>query len=413
MEDLSKIYFWFQTEVSSLSVAVVLITLMCLYYFFIERNRGIHLSKKYRNSLYEVQSKLFLNATQYLISGNKDLAIKEFLNAVDLNRETLDTYFALGRLFRSNGEIEKSISIHRSLIARENISEATRLSALKELALDFDKGGFKDKAIDTYKDALKLNKDQPDVIKSLCRIYEDVADWDSALNFRLMLSKVSRENQAETLSHIIVEQAKVLFEKGDFNGCRDKLEDALRFAPSVSAKILQLKIFLIIGKMEDAKIALIEMLKEHPMFASFLFLSLEEVPKDEKIAKDYLDRLNVLKEYFLQLKEVDFNHSAAVFLSRIRVLTTHQKLAEALNSFKEWLATHPIQGDVMRMEYIKILILLGSNDEALNQTKILLGQIQGSSTRHYCSQCGFNSDDIFWRCPQCYEWETIQFRWKI
>ena len=48
---------------------------------------------------FEAQSKIFLNATQYLISGNKDLAIKEFLNAVNLNRETIETYFALGGLF--------------------------------------------------------------------------------------------------------------------------------------------------------------------------------------------------------------------------------------------------------------------------------------------------------------------------
>ena len=117
-----------------------------MYHFLIEKDNVVKLSKRYRDSIFEAQSKIFLNATQYLISGNKDLAIKEFLNAVDINRETIETYFALGGLFRSNGEIEKAISIHRSLIAKENISESTRLRALKELAIDFDKGGFVDKA---------------------------------------------------------------------------------------------------------------------------------------------------------------------------------------------------------------------------------------------------------------------------
>ena len=86
---------------------------------------------------------------------------------MDLNRETIETYFALGRLFRSNGEIERAIGIHRSLIARDNISEATRLEALKELAIDFDKGGFIDKALETYKDVLKINRDQYEVIQSM------------------------------------------------------------------------------------------------------------------------------------------------------------------------------------------------------------------------------------------------------
>src|SRR5690606_32426334 len=154
----------------------VVITLIFIYHYIIEREHGVKLSKKYRDSIFEAQSKIFLNATQYLISGHKDLAIKEFLNAMDLNRETIETYFALGGLFRANGEIDKAISIHRSLIARNNISEATRLRSLKELAVDFDKGGFIDKALDTYKDVLKINRDQYEVIQSLCRIYEDVED---------------------------------------------------------------------------------------------------------------------------------------------------------------------------------------------------------------------------------------------
>jgi lipopolysaccharide biosynthesis regulator YciM len=191
-----------------LAVIAIIITLVFVYHYIIERESGVKLSKKYRNSIFEAQSKIFLNATQYLISGNKDLAIKEFLNAVDLNRETIETYFALGGLFRSNGEIDKAISIHRSLIARENINESTRLRALKELAVDFDKGGFLDKAIETYKDVLKINRDQFEVILSLCRIYEDIEDWDQAYNYRIMLSKVGHENQSETISHILSGESK-------------------------------------------------------------------------------------------------------------------------------------------------------------------------------------------------------------
>ncbi len=153
---------WFQEHL--LAIVAIAITLVLIYHYLIEKENGAKLSKRYRNSIFEAQSKIFLNATQYLISGNKDLAIKEFLNAVDINRETIETYFALGGLFRSNGEIEKAISIHRSLIARESISESHRLRALKELAVDFDKGGFVDKAIETYKDVLKINRDQFEVL---------------------------------------------------------------------------------------------------------------------------------------------------------------------------------------------------------------------------------------------------------
>lgn len=404
---------WIQEHL--LAVVAILITIVLVYHYLIEKETGAKLSKRYRNSIFEAQSKIFLNATQYLISGNKDLAIKEFLSAVDINRETIETYFALGGLFRSNGEIEKAISIHRSLIARENISESHRLRALKELALDFDKGGFIDKAIETYRDVLKINRDQFEVIQALCRIYEDIEDWDQAYNYRIMLSKVGHNNQAETISHILVQKAKQYFEKGDFKKCEEDLEDAFRFAPSVSAKILRLKLFLVSGDLEQAKYLLLEILKEHPMYASFVFVSIGEDFKtsNEALKKDYQARLEVLRKYFLDLDDKDLTTSASVVLSKVRLLKEAGMINEAFELLKGWMDTNKNSSEVMKVEYIKLLIELQKKDEALAQTRGLLDNLHQTLAKHYCRQCGYNSDSLFWRCPQCHEWETIQFRWKV
>lgn len=402
---------WIQDHL--LTVIAVSITLVLIYHYLIEKEKGIKLSQKYRNAIFETQSKIFLNATQYLISGNKDLAIKEFLNAVDLNRETIDTYFALGGLFRSNGEIEKAISIHRSLIARENISEATRLYALKELAVDFDKGGFIDKAIETYKDVLKINRDQYEVIQALCRIYEDIEDWDQAYNYRIMLSKVGHENQSETISHILVQKAKVLFSKGKYSECSEDLEDALRFAPTVSARIFKIKLFLVLGRMDDAKSLIMELLKEHPMYASFIFVSIDEFDGMASDKASYLDRLKTLKEYFLLIPDTDINATPSVVLSKVRLLKDTNRKDEAFDILKNWMEKNKNHSDVLKIEYIKLLIDTNKTDMAVLQTKELLNNLHSSLTRHYCSQCGYNSDNLFWRCPQCHNWETIQFRWKV
>jgi lipopolysaccharide biosynthesis regulator YciM len=403
---------WIQDHL--LAIVAVVITLVLIYHYLIEKNSGVKLSKRYRNSIFEAQSQIFLNATQYLISGNKDLAIKEFLNAVDINKETIDTYFALGGLFRSNGEIEKAISIHRSLIARENISESHRLRALKELAIDFDKGGFVDRAIETYKDVLKINRDQYEVIHSLCRIYEDIEDWDQAYNYRIMLSKVGHENQADTISHILVEKSKSYFDKGEFKKCEEDLDDAFRFAPSVSARILQLKLFLLKGNLDQAKYVLLEILKEYPMYASFIFVSIAENFNAEKDVKDaYFSRLDILRQYFLEIDDNDLNNSPSVVLSKVRLLKATGLNENAHELLKSWMSNNKTSSEVMKVEYVKLLIELGKKDDALVQVKGLLENIHQTLTKHFCSQCGYNSDNLFWRCPQCHEWETIQFRWKI
>lgn len=404
---------WIQEHL--LAVVAVLITAVLVYHYMIEKETGAKLSKRYRNSIFEAQSKIFLNATQYLISGNKDLAIKEFLSAVDINRETIETYFALGGLFRSNGEIEKAISIHRSLIARENISESHRLRALKELAVDFDKGGFIDKAIETYRDVLKINRDQYEVIQALCRIYEDIEDWDQAYNCRIMLSKVGHQNQAETISHILVQKAKQYFEKGDYKKCEEDLEDAFRFAPSVSAKILRLKLNLVSGDLEQAKYLLLEILKEHPMYTSFVFVSIDEDfrSKDEELKKAYDSRRELLRKYFLEMDDKELLTSASVVLSKVRLLKESGMIESAHELLKTWMEHNKNSSEVMKVEYIKLLIELDKKDEALTQTKGLLVNLHQTLAKHYCRQCGYNSDSLFWRCPQCHEWETIQFRWKV
>lgn len=403
---------WFQEHM--LATVAVGLTLVLIYHYLTERDTGVKLSKRYRNSIFEAQSKVFLNATQYLISGNKDLAIKEFLNAVDINRETIDTYFALGGLFRSNGEIEKAISIHRSLIARENISESDRLRSLKELAVDFDKGGFVDKAIETYKDVLKINRDQYEVIQSLCRIFEDVEDWDQAYNYRIMLSKVGHENQAETISHILVQKAKTLFEKGEFARCNEDLEDAFRFAPSVSAKILRLRLHLTTGNLEQAKELLIELLKEHPMYTSFIFESLSEGFRgDDETKKSYQTRFDLLKEFFLEMEDDELSQSQSVVLTKVRLLKQAGKSGQAYDLMKSFVTNSENHSEVIKSEYIKLLIDLGKHEEVVNQVQGLLDNFHQSLTKHFCKNCGYNSDEIFWRCPQCHEWETIQFRWKV
>lgn len=403
---------WVQDNL--LAIVAVVITLVLIYHYMVEKDTGVKLSKRYRNSIYEAQSKVFLSATQYLISGNKDLAIKEFLNAVDINRETIETYFALGGLFRSNGEIEKAISIHRSLIARETISESHRLRALKELAVDFDKGGFIDKAIETYKDVLKINRDQYEVIQALCRIYEDIEDWDQAYNYRIMLSKVAHENQSETISHILVQKAKISFERGEFSKCSEDLEDAFRFAPSVSAKILKLKLYMANGELEESKQLLVELLKEHPMYSSFIFESLSEdfIAQDD-IKERYQIRLKMLRDYFIDLEDSELEKTPSYILSKVRLLKDEGKSTSAHQILSEWVSDNKNSSEVMRAEHIRLLIEVGKESEAVEHIRPLLDNLHQSLTKHFCKVCGYNSDNIFWRCPQCHTWETIQFRWKV
>jgi lipopolysaccharide biosynthesis regulator YciM len=120
-----------------------------------------------------------------------------------------------------------------------------------------------------------------------------------------------------------------------------------------------------------------------------------------------------LKNYFLDHRDMEMEKSPSIILSQIRLLKEEKRVQDAFEMLSRWMHNNPSQSDVLKVEYIKLLIEVDKQKEALDQTKTLLSSLHNSLTRHYCSQCGYDSDEIFWRCPQCHNWETIQFRWKV
>jgi len=403
-----------------LAIVTVLVTFIFLYFFWLDRGLRRRLSRKYKDSIFETQSQIFLKASQHLIQGSRDLAIKEFLQAIGINKEAIETHFALGRLFRSNGEIDKAIGIHRALVAKEGASDSDRILALKELAVDFDKGGFLDEAIETYKDVLKFSPDDGEVLENLCRLFEDIEDWDQAYIYRLNLSKssLSQNNQAETISHILVQKAQQELGKGNLQISWEILEDAFSYAPSLSAKFLKLTLFLHYKNLEGAKQLLQDILLEYPDYSCFIFSSLLTDKKTPQIGEI---EITLLKDFFLSLSFKELDRLPAIILTRVEILLerkNYQKIKEILTKYFSFVSSSPSSSEKnlsqieenLKIELIKALINLGEKSAALETTLKLFEGWRRISSHYYCAHCGFESEQIFWRCPQCYKWETIKVR---
>ncbi|MFB0532049.1 MAG: hypothetical protein ACETVU_00075, partial [Desulfatiglandales bacterium] len=55
--------------------------------------------------------KAFFQGIQYILSNEPDQAIEQFTKSVQINSDTIETYVALGNLYRSKGDIERAIRI--------------------------------------------------------------------------------------------------------------------------------------------------------------------------------------------------------------------------------------------------------------------------------------------------------------
>ena len=93
----------------------------------------------------------YLEGLNYLVNEQPDRAVEAFLRAVAVDRDTVETQFALGALFRRRGEVDRAIRVHQNLIARETLEPDAQIVPL--LACDGEGwrlgygGGFYDRLL--------------------------------------------------------------------------------------------------------------------------------------------------------------------------------------------------------------------------------------------------------------------------
>src|SRR5438094_4075110 len=79
-----------------------------------------------------------------------DQTIESFIEVVKVDPQTIDLHFALGSLFRRQGEIDRAIRMHQNLLDRPDLAADKRQAATFELAQDFHRAGLLDRAEEMF-----------------------------------------------------------------------------------------------------------------------------------------------------------------------------------------------------------------------------------------------------------------------
>ena len=182
-------------------------------------------------------SSAFLRGLNYLISNNHDKAIEEFTRAVKVDSETIETYVALGNLFRTKGEIERAIRIRQSIILRQGVDEDIRRQAMYDLAMDFRTGGFIDRAIETFDQLLKLDPTNLDVHVQLEQLYEETRDWSKSYQLQQKISKIRKTEDRNILAHHQTELGKIHIQDKDYKAAEECFRTAINLHKSARTPI--------------------------------------------------------------------------------------------------------------------------------------------------------------------------------
>jgi len=342
----------------------------------------------------------FFKGIQYLLSNDRDHAIEEFTKSVQVNSDTIETYVTLGNLYRSKGDIERAIRIRQTIILRPNIDEGFKLSALLDLGLDYRKGGFLDRALESFLKVLKKEPQNLTALGEVEKIYEEMQDWENAFAVRQKISRLADGNHAHILAHHQTEMGKKFLEQGEPDKASSSFHKAISIYRDCIDAYLHLGDLYFDNQEYKKAITAWKMVVEiAPRFTFLAYRRLEGAYSKMKNLKPVED---FLKEC------AQFNSDAFTRLALARYMYNEKDFDGALKELESALEIDPAFWEARRF-IGEILLSNERKEEALNAYRELIAHLNVPYLEFRCSNCGFSPSDLQWQCPQCKKWDTINF----
>jgi lipopolysaccharide biosynthesis regulator YciM len=150
------------------------------------------------------EARAYLKGVRYVLSDDPDAAIAALSDAAQLGSpEAVDTYLALGALFRRTGDLARAIRLHRNMLLRPGLDPSRRVEVERELAHDYRRGGMLDEALEAYR-VLAQAGDRA-AREGLRDVLVDLARLAEAAEVQRQLSGAGED---PLLAHLLAAQAR-------------------------------------------------------------------------------------------------------------------------------------------------------------------------------------------------------------
>jgi lipopolysaccharide biosynthesis regulator YciM len=345
---------------------------------------------------------LYIRGLNHVLSHDHDKAIEELTRAVSENTGTVDTYFALGVLFRERGEHERAVRVHQSILVRAGVSRDLRLQAHFQLGLDFESAGFHRRARKAFEEVLERSPRHRPAAEKLLSVYEAAGEWERAQKALLRLVKITGAKQPQHLSHILAEMALDALQAGDLSAARKLARRSLSahrdgVHPLHVSALIQRQA----GKVGQAAEIWLRAVTLAPDLAGFFFPYVEEAffeLEDLDQLGGHLDDLVDAYPDNLQLRLVQ-----ARFLGKRSPELAAGILRTVLEDAPSLLPARRLAG--------KLALQRGDAEDIKAEYQALLAALERIERSYRCARCGHTSRELFWRCPHCHAWDSVRVAW--
>ena len=341
----------------------------------------------------------YYQGINYLLNEQPDKALDVFVKMLEVNSETVELHLALGSLFRRRGEVDRAILLHQNLIARPTLAPKQREYALLELANDYLKAGLLDRAERLFLD-LKGSKDySQSALAGLVEVYQQERDWDQAISTAKSYQKVSGKSQSEIIAQYYCEMA----DKMRIARKNDKVPGILKKALQANSNCVRANLILAQHEMDmfNFKAASKAYLRVIDQDARFFSLAIN--PLKECLAK--LGESNQLVRHLQSVLGSRWNRDALAFVNEKFGMEPNGQ--EALSLIEKQLNAKPNLRTLSRYVETVQASTQDAKNEIVNKIARTLKEIENSTADYRCEHCGYASHALFWQCPSCKTWDSV------
>jgi len=346
----------------------------------------------------------YLQSMNYLLSEQHDKALDTFMSMASVSQDNAETHIILGNLFRNRGEVDRAIRIHQNLIARPELTLAIRQQCLTELAKDYLKAGFLDRAELIFAKLSKEVLNPIPVLHYLKEIYELEKEWQKAIEVSLKIQSQDNEDLSDTISHYYCELAEMEISIRSIN---DVAKAKKNINKAISYNKKSLRALILLGDISYQNNNYIDSIKQYVNLY-------ENYPEQSYLV---IDKIKVAYEN-LSTKEnfYDFLKSFSKKRNSLDLYSSLNKDQSSIIELKEISEMYQREFESNRVNLIQLseyVDLIEANkiafdNQSLSNIQKCLKVYSEKESAHKCENCGFASIKHFWQCPSCQSWSSIR-----
>jgi len=343
----------------------------------------------------------YFRGLNFLLNEQPDKAIESFIEVVKVDPQTIDLHFALGSLFRRQGEIERAIRMHQNLLDRVDLPADKRTIATYELAQDFHRAGLLDRAEELFT-KLDGSAFEHSALSHLISIYETEKDWIKAIAAMQRMEVLAKQPYFKEIAQYHCELAQAALLKSDDATARAELDLAFAtYRGCTRATLLSGDLEAQQGRPAEALATWQKIETQNP---AFLALAADRFADLYRRQADVPQGIRVLRNYQAQYPSLDL-------LNALFTLVLEQEGPDAAAALiKEELARNPTLLGLDRLLEAQLLGATADRRHDLELVKGLVAQHIKRLGMYKCDHCGFRAKQYYWRCPGCLKWETYSPR---